>query len=245
MRLDFSKVLATSRLGVSLMKRIRVLVIEDNRLLREGISRLLNGQSDFTVVGTSDGNHHSLYHVRKMKPDVILIDLGLRNQDGLTAVASLMKKTSDLKVIGMGLIPTQSDIVEFVQAGASGFILKDATVDDFLLTVRTVAHGGKVLPPPLTHSLFSHVVAVALKKGKGQASRAIRMTKREREIIALISDGLSNKGIAQRLNIATYTVKSHVHNIMEKLALHSRLQIAQHNSTMRDPEPDELRPAGD
>jgi two-component system NarL family response regulator len=208
------------------MKKTRILVIEDNRLLREGITTTLNGQSDFMVVATSGGDHNSLQHIRKMKPDMVLIDLGLRNQNGLDVVASLTKETPDLKVIGMGLIPTQSDIVEFVQAGASGFILKDATVEDFLRTIRTVAHGGKVLPPPLTHSLFSHVVAVALKKGKGQASRGVRMTKREREIIALIADGLSNKGIAQRLNIATYTVKSHVHNIMEKLALHTRLQIA-------------------
>jgi DNA-binding NarL/FixJ family response regulator len=128
----------------------------------------------------------------------------------------------------MGLIPSQSDIVEFVKAGASGFILKDATVKDFLRTVRSVIHGGKVLPPPLVGSLFSHVVEYALAKGPGQLKRGVRMTKREREIIALIADGLSNKEIAQRLNIATFTVKSHVHNIMEKLALHSRLQIAKH-----------------
>jgi DNA-binding NarL/FixJ family response regulator len=86
----------------------------------------------------------------------------------------------------------------------------------------------KVLPPSLTGSLFSHVVEIALKKGKGKIITAVRMTKREREIIVLIADSMSNKEIAQRLNIATHTVKSHVHNIMEKLALHSRLQIAKH-----------------
>jgi two-component system NarL family response regulator len=126
----------------------------------------------------------------------------------------------------MGLIPSQVDIIESVEAGASGFILKDASIKDFLGTVRSVAAGTKVLPPPLAGSLFSHVIDHALKKGKGSLSAAVRMTKREREIIALIAEGLSNKEIAQRLNIATYTVKSHVHNILEKLALHSRLQIA-------------------
>ena len=128
----------------------------------------------------------------------------------------------------MGLIPTQLDIIEFVEAGASGFILKDATIADFLRTVRSVASGEKVLPPPMTGSIFSLVVENALKRGKEPLRNAVRMTKREREIIALIANGLSNKGIAHRLNIATYTVKSHVHNIMEKLALHSRLQIAMH-----------------
>jgi DNA-binding NarL/FixJ family response regulator len=126
----------------------------------------------------------------------------------------------------MGFVPTQSDIVEFVEAGASGFILKDATVKEFLGTVRSVAQGIKVLPPSMTGSLFSHVVELALKKRKGATANAVRMTRREREIIVLIADGLSNKEIAGQLNIATHTVKSHVHNIMEKLALHSRLQIA-------------------
>jgi two-component system NarL family response regulator len=126
----------------------------------------------------------------------------------------------------MGLVPSQQDITELVEAGASGFILKDATVADFLATVRSVAGGTKFLPPTLTGSLFFHVIENALKKGKGKLGNAVRMTKREREIIALIAEGLSNKEIAQRLNIATYTVKSHVHNILEKLAIHSRLQIA-------------------
>jgi two-component system NarL family response regulator len=208
------------------MSKIRILLIEDNRLLREGITAMINGQPDMKVVAALGGNENTLLKARTVKPQVILIDLGLRGQNGVRMVASLRKEAPQLKVIGMGLIPTQSDIVEFVQAGASGFILKDATVKNFLMTIRSVAHGGKVLPPPLTGSLFSHVVEYALQHGKTQLTSAVRMTKREREIIALIAEGLSNKQIAQRLTIATYTVKSHVHNIMEKLALHTRLQIA-------------------
>ena len=209
------------------MKKIRILLIEDNRLLREGITNTLKGQPDFKVVAASGGSH-ALLQVRNTKPDVVLMDLGLRNQNGLRVVASLNKEFLKIKVIGLGLIPSQVDIVELVEAGASGFVLKDATVKDFLKTIRTVARGGKVLPPLMTGTLFSLVVEYALKKGKKRLNSAVRMTRREREIIALIAEGLSNKEIAQRLTIATYTVKSHVHNIMEKLALHSRLQIAMH-----------------
>jgi len=211
------------------MRKIRVLLVEDNRLLREGITAMIDRQTDMKVVAASGGNENIALKARSVRPQVILIDLSLRNQYGLRMVASLAKKIPEFKVIGMGLIPAQSDIVEFVEAGASGFILKDATIADFLRTVRSVARGSKVLPPPLTGSLFSHVIEHALKRGKGALSNAVRMTKREREIIALIAGGLSNKEIAQRLGIATYTVKSHVHNIMEKLALHSRLQIAKHS----------------
>jgi DNA-binding NarL/FixJ family response regulator len=107
-----------------------------------------------------------------------------------------------------------------------GFILKDATLAEVLETIRAAAQGMKILPPLLTGSLFSHVVDHAIRKGKGNLREGVRMTKRERETIVLIAEGLSNKEIAGRLNLSTYTVKSHVHNILEKLALHSRLQIA-------------------
>ena len=208
------------------MKTIRILLVEDNRILREGIAAMLNGEKDMTVMPSSGGDGGTLAEVRKLKPHVVLLDLGLRNQNGLHVVNSVSKEFPGVKVIGMGLIPSQLDIIEWVEAGASGFILKDATVEDFLATVRSVARGTKVLPPSQAGSLFSHVIDNALKKGKGKLASAVRMTKREREIISLIAEGLSNKEIAQRLNVATYTVKSHVHNILEKLALHSRLQIA-------------------
>jgi len=212
------------------MSKIRILLIEDNRLLRDGLTAMLNEQPDMKVVAASGGSENTVLKARTLRPQVILIDLGLRNQNGVRLVASLAKETPELKVIGMGLIPTQLDIVEFVQAGASGFILKDATVEEFLTTIRSVGHGEKIIPPSLTHSLFSHVVEHSLKKGRDHLNNAVRMTKREREIIVLIADALSNKEIAHRLNIATYTVKSHVHNILEKLALHSRLQIAKYTS---------------
>lgn len=214
------------------MSKTRILVIEDNRLLRDGITAMINEQEDMRVVGSSGARENTVMKARAVKAQVILVDLS-----GLSVVASLSAKMPEIKVIGMGLIPTQLDVVEFVQAGASGFIMKGATVEEFLATIRSVAGGGKVLPPPLTHSLFSHVVEHALKNGKGRLTDAVRMTKREREIMALIADALSNKEIAQHLNIATYTVKSHVHNILEKLALHSRLQIAHYSNNDEETSP--------
>jgi DNA-binding NarL/FixJ family response regulator len=208
------------------MKKIKILVIEDNRVLRDGITTMLNEQADMRVVATIGSGNNILLKAIQTKPHVILMDVGLKNFKESSVVESIKKNIPVAKLIGMGLLPTQSDIVEFVEAGASGFILKDATVKEFVGTVRSVAKGEKILPPSLTGSLFSYVVEKALKMGKGKLVSAVRITKREREIIVLIADGLSNKEIAQQLNIATHTVKSHVHNIMEKLALHSRLQIS-------------------
>ncbi|MGD0338258.1 MAG: response regulator transcription factor [Bacteroidota bacterium] len=207
------------------MAKKRILIIEDNRVLRDGITAMLNGQADMRVVATIGSGNNVMLKASQTKPHVILMDMGLKNFRESSVVESIREKIPEAKVIGMGFIPSQSDIVEFVEAGASGFIMKDATVKDFLATIRSVAQGVKVLPPSLTGSLFSHVIEHALKKNKGNLTNVVRMTKREREIIALIVDGLGNKEIAQQLNIATHTVKSHVHNIMEKLALHTRLQI--------------------
>ena len=211
------------------MKKIRILLVEDNRILRDGIKTLIDEQSDLRVVGSSGGNHDTLEQTRKLKPHVVLLDLGLRNANGVRVVATLAKELPRTKIIGMGLIPSQLDIVEFVEAGAAGFILKDATIEDVLGTIRAVARGIKILPPLLTESLFTHVVDHALRNGKGKLSNAVRMTKREREIIVLIAEAMSNKEIAQRLILSTHTVKSHIHNILEKMALHSRLEIATHS----------------
>jgi DNA-binding NarL/FixJ family response regulator len=208
------------------MKKTKIFLIEDNRILRDGIKALINKQEDLKVVAATAGNHDTLIQARILKPQVILVDLGLRSENCCRVVATLTKELPHTKIIGMGLIPSQLDIIEFVEAGAAGFILKDATIEDVLGTIRAVARGVKILPPLLTESLFTHVVDHALRKGKGKLSDAVRMTKREREIIVLIAEGLSNKEIAQRLNLSTYTVKSHIHNILEKMALHSRLEIA-------------------
>jgi DNA-binding NarL/FixJ family response regulator len=210
----------------SVMKKIKILLIEDNRILRDGIKAIIEREADLRIVGASGGNHDALVQARNLKPQVILMDLGLRNTNGLRIVTTLTKELPQTRIIGMGLIPSQQDIIELVQAGAAGFILKDASIDDVLGTIRSVARGIKILPPVLTASLFTHVVDLALQKGMIKPSNAAQMTKREREVIVLIAEGMSNKEIAQRLNLSTYTVKSHIHNILEKMALHSRLEIA-------------------
>jgi DNA-binding NarL/FixJ family response regulator len=209
------------------MARTRVLLIEDNRLLREGIADMLDGHGDFEVVALAEDGDA----VRKLKqagksPDVVLLDLGLEKANSLQLMALLRAELPEIRVIAMDILPEHVDIVEFVEAGGSGFILKSASLQDYVDTIKAVAKGEKVLPTVLTASLFMQIVESALDSGKGVPDNAIQLTNREKEIVDLISEGLSNKEIAARLHIATHTVKSHVHNILEKLALSSRLQIA-------------------
>ena len=203
---------------------ISVALIEDNRLVREGLTALLNQVADFTVVAAEASAGSAM--LKKANSDVILLDVGLWDDDSFRVAEMVLKEHPEAKVIIMDLLPMHEDIVEYVNAGVSGFILKDASADDLIETIRSVASGAHVLPPEMTSTLFSQIAKEALVKGRAVAMESVRMTSREREVIALIGEGLSNKEIAARLNIATHTVKSHVRNVMEKLALHTRLQIA-------------------
>lgn len=203
---------------------ISIALIEDNRLVREGITALLNGLPDLKVVAGAAGDDTSV--LQNAKPQVVLLDLGLGHSNSLRVAEEVKKEFPDSKIILMDLLPVHEDIVEFVNVGVSGFIMKDATLDDLVRTIRAVARGADVLPPQMTSTLFSQIAKDAIVRGRPDTLDAVRMTPREREVIDLIAEGLSNKEIATRLNIATDTVKSHVRNVMEKLMLHTRLQIA-------------------
>jgi len=217
------------------MKRIRLILIEDNRLLREGINAMLKKEQDINVVASFGDSDFVLGKISELKPNVVLLDLGMPNQNSLDLVKSLKDEYEDVKVIVMDLVPIQEDILRFVEAGVSGFILKDATVAEFTKTIRQVAGGEKVLPPILTGSLFSQIVDYGVKElGPEKVIQSVRMTKRESEIVQLIAEGLANKEIAYKLNLSIYTVKSHVHNILEKMALNTRVQIAIHSHSSKN-----------
>lgn len=209
------------------MKKNSILVVEDNRLLREGICGMLKTQADMQVAATVGNGENIIAVIEKVKPDIVLLDLGLRSQNSLAVVKLITKQLLNVKIIVMDLIPTQKDVYEFVQAGVAGFMLKDAKIADFYSTIRSVSEGASVLPPNLTDSLFSQIVAFGIKEVKPSVLReSIRMTSRERQVVELIAQGCANKEIAEQLHLSTFTIKSHVHNILEKLSLHSRVQVA-------------------
>lgn len=207
-----------------MVSMITVAIIEDNRLVREGMTDMLNELPDVRVVLAATSLEAAM--LREKNPRVVLLDVGLQDKNSLRVAETVQKEMADSRVIVMDLLPVHEEIAEFVNVGVAGFILKDATFEDFIATIRSVADGARVLPPRMTGTLFSQIARVAVKRGQDSALEAVRMTQREREVIALIAVGMSNKEIATRLSIATDTVKSHVRNVMEKLALHTRLQIA-------------------
>src|SRR5688500_14057898 len=203
---------------------ITVAIIEDNRLVREGMTDMLNELDDVKVVFASTSIDTTL--LKQANPRVVLLDIVLQDINSVDLAETVRKEMATAEVIVMDLLPVHEEIAQFVNVGVAGFILKDATFEDFVGTIRSVAEGTRVLPPRMTGTLFSQIARVAVQRGRESALEAVHMTPREREVIALIAEGRSNKEIATELQIANDTVKSHVRNIMEKLALHTRLQIA-------------------
>jgi DNA-binding NarL/FixJ family response regulator len=212
--------------GIGKGDPIALILIDDNRLLREGIVAMVSAQPGFRVLAASADATEALKKVREAKPDIVLVDFGLEDHDSLSLTATVHAEVPEAKVIVMGLQPVQEDVAQYVRAGARGFIMKDASFEEFFSTIRAVAGGAQVLPSQLTHSLFTQIVKNAAIKDKARVIDAVRLTSRERQVIDLLGEGLSNKEISARLHIAVHTVKSHVHNVLEKLALRSRLEVA-------------------
>ena len=207
------------------MKKIRLLIIEDNKLLREGIRAMVKEQKDIQVVAALGDRIKVLDKIRDLKPNVLLLDLGLANQNSLELVKSLKKKSPKLKIIVMDLLPIRSEIVRFI--GVSGFILKDATIEDFMSTIRSVAKGDKIFPPQLYGSLFSEIVDNAVNELlDSKLAQSVRMTEMEKKIIKFITAGFTDKEIVNKLHLTIHNVKGHIDNILEKMAINKRGQIA-------------------
>jgi two-component system nitrate/nitrite response regulator NarL len=211
------------------MKKIRLLLIEDDPLLRNGIIAMLKKQNDIKIIASSGNNENNVIKIKQLKPDIILLDLGLRNMNSLAAVEIVKKDFPNAKVILIDLAPVQGDINQFVKAGASSFILKDATLNDLLIAIHTETEGANVFPANLNRSLFPQIIEHGHKGSKINLNKTARIKKQELEVIRFIGDGLSIQGICQKLHVTTFTVKSHIQNIMEKLALHTQMEAANYS----------------
>jgi len=203
------------------MRKIRLALVEDNRILRDRIVLMMKKQKNVEVLLASGNWEQVLSKAQKFRSVIVVVQSG---HPSMLPLLESLKLIPEARVIVTGIIALQADILELVKRGVSGFVLKEATFSHLLKTVRLVARGAKVLPRALAGSLFSQIIEERAMHDSLPPMDE-RTTTREREIISLIREGMSNKEISQRLHIATYTVKSHVHNVLEKLALRNRLQL--------------------
>jgi DNA-binding NarL/FixJ family response regulator len=206
-------------------KSVRIFIADDNRLLREGLASMLAEIDDITVVGMASSGSEAINQIRKLLPEVALVDIGMPDKDGLDVTETLHKELDTVKVIILGMPDLTDEIMACIEAGAAGYVLKEASFEYLVESIRSVQRGESFCSPRMAASLFSRVAELA---GEKISENSVKLTQREVEIINKIADGLSNKEIAEQLYIELQTVKNHIHNILDKLQLHNRLEAVQY-----------------
>lgn len=205
---------------------IRVAVIHRNRLFREGLAIVLSQQPDITVVSCMDEAGEVIVEIGRLSPDIILLDFSQQGRDSLKEIHQLREASPGSKLVLMGLTASESDVLACIEAGAAGLLLREASLKELVQNIRAVVAGEALCSPRIVTFLFSQIAEGAHARKRVQLLGLPHLTSRERQILALIEERYSNKEIAVRLQIELQTVKNHVHNILEKLQLHSRREAA-------------------
>ncbi|MFE2062228.1 response regulator [Streptomyces sp. NPDC059467] len=206
---------------------VRVVVADDQQMVRQGFTVLLNAQPGIEVVGQAVDGLDAVVQVAELTPDVVLMDIRMPELGGIEATRRIVGEHPDIKVLVLTTFDLDEYVYEALRAGASGFLLKDASADKLAEAVRVVAAGDALLAPGITRRLIAQFSQ--LDGGRVRAplkTRVGELTERETEVLALIAQGLSNAEIAERLVVAEQTVKTHVGRILVKLGLRDRTQAA-------------------
>lgn len=209
-------------------KSIPIFIADDNCLLLEGLVAMLGEQDDIIVKGTASCGREAVEQIKELRPEVALIDIGMPDKDGLEVTQILRQELPEVKVIILGLVDLTDEIMACIEAGATGYVLKESSFDHLLETIRSVSRNEAFCSPRMAASLFSRIAELTSEARDQIPSQSVKLTARELDVINLIAEGLPNKEIAKRLFIETQTVKNHIHNILDKLQLQSRFETVQY-----------------
>nr|WSY53036.1 response regulator transcription factor [Streptomyces sp. NBC_00886] len=205
---------------------IRVLIADDQQMVRQGFTVLLNAQPGIEVVGQAVDGLDAVVKVAELAPDVVLMDIRMPELGGIEATRRITVATPQIKVLVLTTFDLDEYVYEALRAGASGFLLKDASADQLAEAVRVVAAGDALLAPGITRRLIAEFSRLDGTPRTPLKARVGELTERETEVLALIAQGLSNAEIAEHLVVAEQTVKTHVGRILVKLGLRDRTQAA-------------------
>jgi DNA-binding NarL/FixJ family response regulator len=208
-------------------EQIRVLVVDDDALVRAGLSMLLAGAADIAIVGEATDGNEVAQAVAKHQPDVVLMDIRMPGMDGLTATEQLRAHDDAPEVIVLTTFEADDYVLRALRAGASGFLVKDTPPAEIVRAVRAVAAGEPMLSPTITRRLIGRVIDSGIGDRKRHAREQLeRLTEREREVAVAIALGKSNAEISRELYMSVATVKAHVSRVLEKFEFNNRVQIA-------------------
>lgn len=200
----------------------RVLIVVGIRLYREGLTQLLSAQQGFVVVGAESNGATAATQIEQLTPDVALVELGMPDLDVITS--ALAARPSPIPLVVMGIADSDSDVLACAERGAAGYVTRDDSVEQLTGTIRRAAKGELICSPRTAGSLIRRLGTLAAELRPGPPT--VQLTRREREVAALMGEDLSNKEIATRLSIEVATVKNHVHSVLDKLRVHRRAEAA-------------------
>jgi len=210
-----------------LTEPVRVLIVDDDALVRAGLSMILGGAPDVVVVGEAADGVEVLAAVAQTRPDVVLMDIRMPRMDGLAATEGVRARPSPPEVIVLTTFDADEFVLRALRAGASGFLLKDTPPAEIIRAVRQVAAGDPMLSPRVTRQLIAHVADTGASARRSRALRMLsRLSEREREVVVAVGQGKSNAEIAAALYMSVATVKAHMTHSLTKLDLNNRVQVA-------------------
>lgn len=210
----------------------KIVIIDDHQLFREGVKRILEFEKSFQVVAEADDGSEALELVKTYNPDVVIMDINMPQMNGIEATRELVERFPDTKVIILSIHDDENYVTHALQTGAQGYLLKEMDADALIDAVRIVAEGGSYLHPKVTHNLvneYRRLTSGVARGGSYLPMREIRrplhlLTRRECEVLQMLADGKSNRGIGEALFISEKTVKNHVSNILQKMNVNDRTQ---------------------
>ncbi|WP_138419486.1 response regulator [Aquibacillus sediminis] len=210
----------------------KLLLIDDHKLFREGVKRILEFESSFEVVAEGDDGTNAIQLVETYQPDVVLMDINMPHQNGVEATGDLVRKFPDVKVIILSIHDDENYVTHALKTGAQGYLLKEMDSNALIDAIKVVSQGGSYLHPKVTHNLvreYRRLLEQSSNFEEAPKDIEIRkplhlLTRRECEVLQLLADGKSNRGVSETLFISEKTVKNHVSNILQKMKVNDRTQ---------------------
>ncbi len=203
---------------------IKVLIADDHALFRRGLEMVLSGEDDISVVAEAGDGEEAVRLAGEHAPDLVLMDVRMPGLSGIEATQGVKDAVPDTKILMLTISDEEEDLYDAIKAGASGYLLKEISIDEVADAIRSVNAGQSLITPSMAAKLLTEFASMARKDEQAEQSPPPKLTEREMEVLTLVAQGLNNRDIAKELFISENTVKNHVRNILEKLHLHSRME---------------------
>ncbi|MEX0832694.1 MAG: response regulator transcription factor [Actinomycetota bacterium] len=206
------------------VETLKVLIVDDHALFRRGLQMVLEQENDIEVVGEAADGAEAIEKSQQLMPDVVLMDVRMPKRSGIEATKEIRDLLPHAKILMLTISDEEADLYDAIKAGASGYLLKEISIEEVADAIRSVWAGQSRISPSMASKLLTEFAAMSKRADERKQVPAPRLTEREMEVLRLVAEGLNNRDIGARLFISENTVKNHIRNILEKLHLHSRME---------------------